>query len=169
MKNDTLQQLLTSYRQGTISDEELERLNQLTHKDEVMAAAAGRAKVIVRRRTMRMVAFSVAGLAVLGLGIWAVAPSPDAPMVAQRQECQQTAVEAEAEVSHIEDVAPTSPTMAVPPKAAKANSTAAAVAAEAVAAAPSIASPVIDEPTVMCNNQCDADSVINDIWKFLTA
>ena len=25
------------------------------------------------------------------------------------------------------------------------------------------------EPVVTCNSQCDADSVINDIWKFLTA
>ena len=26
----------------------------------------------------------------------------------------------------------------------------------------------VKEPVVICNNQCDADSVINDIWKFLS-
>ena len=26
-----------------------------------------------------------------------------------------------------------------------------------------------EEPVVMCNNECEADSVINDIWNFLSA
>ena len=29
--------------------------------------------------------------------------------------------------------------------------------------------PTAKDPVVMCNSQCDADSVISDIWKFLTA
>ena len=167
MTNDTLQQLLAKYQQGTISNEELEQLNVLSHKDDVVESAFSRARRIVVRRTWRNVAFAVAGLAVAGAGIWVIAPPHDAPMVAEVKENNQPVAESVVEVQSVEPVSQQEPAMLV----ARADSKTSA--SNAKPAVPSVkareAMPVYDEPIVICNNQCDADSVINDIWKFLTA
>lgn len=165
MKNDTLQQLLAKYQQGTLSGEELEQLNRLTHKDEVMSAAENRAKVIVRRRSLRTVAFAMVGLSLVGVGIWAMRPA----------EQQQVATES------VANPVPTLVESAVPMPAAVAAEEAPIVAAkhdmpreikqhnEARQQQPAATIPQQhEEATVICNNQCDADSVLNDIWRFLT-
>ena len=170
MKNDTLQQLLAKYQQGTLSGEELEQLNILTHKDEVMGAAEGRARTIIRRRTWRNVGLVCAALAFVGAGVWALNPAQEAPMVAELNSAEPQVVEDA--ILH-EDVS--APVQQAVPKAIRSPKASQTVAqniavqnmepqVEDIAMEPSR-----EEPTVVCNNQCDADSVINDIWKFLTA
>ena len=162
MKTDSIQQLLERYREGTLSDSGLGELNRLTHRDEVMAAAERRAGGIVRRR--RAVAFTVAGLLVAAGAVWTLLPlgGGATPMVAE-------AITPEAIVPPapvVETVAPT-----VAPEAKKEASVAhqAAVASVTRAKTPRQEALAPDEePVVICNNQCEADSVINDIWKFLT-
>lgn len=171
MKNDTLQQLLAKYQQGTLSQDELEELNQLTHKAEVIGAAEGRARTIIRRRTMRAVAFVCAGIAVVGAGVWMLNPAPDAPMVAEvRNESMPQVVE---QIDIVESAPavrnePATVSM-VAQKAERKVEVDQLAVVESEARPEDIALPQSDEPTVICNNQCDADSVINDIWKFLTA
>lgn len=168
MKNDTLQQLLAKYQEGSLSQAELEQLNVLTHKDEVLGAAVGRARTIVVRRTMRNVAFAVVGLAVIGAGIWAIIPSAESPMVAEHEVNTQTVVESVAEIQHTEAPAVEDVTLVAEKKTPKAqvlrHTNVVNDEMERV-----VPAEMQEEPTVVCNNQCDADSVINDIWKFLTA
>lgn len=160
MKDNSLQQLLAKYQQGTLSTDELEQLNQLTHKDEVLAAANRRANGIIRRRTIGAI---VSVVAFVGVGIGLLLPGNEAPLIAEVQETpivineQPTTVEAAPLVE--QDI--TSPT---PVKAKrKARPITNPIDNESIAIQDNV------EPTVICNNQCDADSVINDIWKFLTA
>ena len=160
MKDNSLQQLLAKYHEGNLSAEELEQLNKLTHKDEVLAAANRRANGIIRRRTIGAI---VSVVAVVGVGIGLLMPRNEAPLIAEVQETpivieeQPTTVEA-APLPQQNITAPT------PVRAKKTIQKAAEpIANEAIAIQDNV------EPTVICNNQCDADSVINDIWKFLTA
>ena len=46
MKTESLERLMDKYREGTLSDEERDELNRLTHRDAVMAAASQRARGI---------------------------------------------------------------------------------------------------------------------------
>lgn len=172
MKDNTLQQLLAKYQQGTLTGEELEQLNMLTHKDEVLGAAESRARTIIRRRTWREVGFVCAGLVLIGAGIWVMNPVQEAPMVAELNNNEIQPVE---EIVSQEEVdAPmqkVSPKVASVPVSKKSQSTAqiAASQKEDPIVEDIVVAPLREEPTVVCNNQCDADSVINDIWKFLTA
>ena len=68
MKQDSIQQLLAKRQAGTLTDSELEELNRLTHKDEVVAAANRRATGIIRRR----VSLTIAAVMVAGAGAFAV-------------------------------------------------------------------------------------------------
>lgn len=156
MKQDTLQQLLAKYQNGTISDEELQQLNTLSRRDEVLAAADREARGIMRRRTVRTVALSLTGLMVVGAGVWMLtAPQQQGNMVAEVQPVPQiTVVEPQ-------------PVATEEPEAAAVESPAPVRKAAAKPAA--VAKQEADDPVVICNNQCDADSVISDIWKFLSA
>ena len=145
MKQDSIQLLLAKHQAGTLSDDELATLNKLTHKDEVFAAADRQASGIVRRRRLRISVFALMAVAVGGIGLILLQPTPEAPLVAQKN----TEPVTETETIMVEEVAP----QPEPKSQAPAHSAAAAT----------------PEPVVMCNNQCEADSVINDIWKFLTA
>lgn len=167
MKNETLQQLLAKYQQGTLTGEELERLNNLAHKEEVMSAAESRAKTLIFRRTLRNTAFVVAGLAVIGVGVWAINPTSQDTLVAERQETPKANVEQIADIQHVEE-----PVADIPLVASKVTKKTPAVqhaVMQEPVPGPEIVIPQEEEPTVVCNNQCDADSVINDIWRFLTA
>lgn len=160
MKENSLEQLLAKYQDGTLSADELEQLNKLTHKDEVFAAANRRANGIIRRRTIGAI---VSVVAVVGVGIGLLMPRNETPLIAEVQETpvvfdeQPTTVEA----SPLPQQAITAPT----PVRAKKKVTPVAETAdnETIVIQDNV------EPTVICNNQCDADSVINDIWKFLSA
>lgn len=160
MKDNSLQQLLAKYQEGTLSADELEQLNQLTHKDEVLSAANRRANGIIRRRTIGAI---VSVVAVVGVGVGLLLPNNEAPLIAEAQEApivtteQPTTIET-APVAQDDIIAPT------PVKAKKkARPVIKTVDNETIVIEENV------EPTVICNNQCDADSVINDIWKFLTA
>lgn len=182
MKQDSLQHLLAKYQEGTLTDEELERLNVLTHRDEVLAAAEGRARTIVRRRTMRVVGFGVVAVALFGAGVWMLAPKQQQPMVAVVNE--ENVMQNEAQVApvdnptiDIQEAPKTKPLVAAVTVEEKAAPRAVSVESEAVdeeptftPVDPSISIPQSPaDPVVVCNNHCDADSVISDIWKFLSA
>lgn len=157
MKTESLQHLIEKYREGTLSDSELSELQRLSHRDEVMAAAGEKAHSIIRRRRQAGISFAAAAL-VVGAALWTLLPQhrEEAPLIAETTELPATepaTVEVVATPQH-EAVAMAQP---VPHKAPAAKHTA------------TTATPAAnDEPVVMCNNQCEADSVINDIWKFLT-
>jgi hypothetical protein len=162
MKQDSIQQLLAKRQAGTISDEELETLNRLTRRDEVFAAADRQAKGIVRRRRIGLSALALTIVAAGGAGLLFLQPSGETPTVAKQEPAAPTVVETitveeiatpATPATVIEDVAATHPRTAEPqPKKPAAASTRATT-----------------NPVVVCNNQCEADSVISDIWKFLTA
>lgn len=153
MKNDTIQHLLERYRQGTLSDSELADLTRLTHRDEVMDNAERRAVGIVRRR--RSIAFSVAGLLVAGAATWTLlGPNQtEAPLVAE---------------ASVPEIVVTAPEPAVEQAAPVAKPQRALDMPRPERAVRSTIKKKTDDPVVVCNNQCEADSVINDIWKFLT-
>ena len=163
MKNDAIQQMTDRYREGSLDDRELSELGRLAHRDEVMAAAERRAGGILRRR--RTVHLGVAGLLLAGGVAWTLlAPHrQEAPLVAEAA-LPATAAAAPAEPSvaaavSTADVAP-SPATAAAPRTKATSASPRPHTADARSG---------EEPVVVCNNQCEADSVINDIWKFLTA
>ncbi len=176
MKQDSLQHLLSKYQEGTISDEELEQLNVLAHRDEVFAAAESRARTIIRRRTIRTVGFAVAATAVLGAGVWMMAPRQEQPLMAEATAPTTVPAQVERPADNI-----------ITPAATPSTSTPRKVARETPAQQQQTVQPTVEapapqdstlatphsmqeaEPIVVCNNQCDADSVISEIWKFLSA
>ncbi len=157
MKTDSIQQLLEKYREGTLSNEEREELNRLTHRDEVMASAGHKAGVI-RRRTRMGIGFGVILLVVGGAFMWTSSPQPtEAPLVAEAAVPEEVTLPEPV----VEQSAPAEqPVTPVLPRKSQSHRPE-TVAPQAV--------PASEEPVVMCNNQCEADSVISDIWKFLTA
>ena len=176
MKQDSLQHLLAKYQEGTISNEELEQLNVLAHRDEVMAAAEGRARTIIRRRTMRTVGLVVAATAVLGAGVWLMTPRQEQPLMAEAT--APATIPAQVERTVDADIVPVAaPQNSSPKKMARKTPIQQQQAVQPAAEAPApqdstLATPHSmpeAEPIVVCNNQCDADSVISEIWKFLSA
>lgn len=148
MKTDTLQHLLDGYREGTLSDNERTELEQLSRRDKVMAEASRRADGIVRRR--RAAIFSLTGLLLVGATVWSLLPREQAvPLVAEAAVPEIPIVSVEPTV---EEPAVEPPVIKDSPKHAPHRRTVS----------------TSQEPVVMCNNQCEADSVISDIWKFLT-
>lgn len=183
MKQDSLQHLLDKYREGAIDSSELEQLNRLTHRDEVMKAAEGRARTIVRRRNVLGICLAMSSAAVLGISLWILLPKAEEPLLAKLQEEQSPAIiPAENNSPHADATVSMPKEMDTKSRIAKqVRSTAAATRQEALPdsrVAVSIGEPVIPEdgrrgidaePVVVCNSQCDADSVISEIWKFLSA
>ncbi len=164
MKQDTLQSLLDKFREGTLTDGERTELERLSHKDEVFSAARSQAAGILHRR----VALTVSALMICGAGIWAVLPGGGSQM-SQVAEVVAPVPEAPQEVR--ETVAPEVPAEPAP-MVAEVHKTKRPVAAAIKKARPEEVAPIeqaADEPVVVCNSQCDADSVISDIRKFLCA
>ena len=146
MKQNSIQYLLEKYREGTLNDEERTELERLTHKDEVVAAANRRATGIIRRAVM-----------VAGAGAFAVLPHSQEPLMAEAKVLPAPVVETQLAASPQEVeavVAPTVETHPVAPLRKRARTKA--------------ATRVKSDPVVVCNNQCEADSVISDIRKFLS-
>lgn len=176
MKQNSLQQLLAKYQEGTLSSEELEQLNALTHRDEVMAEAEGRARGIIRRRT-RIAGMAVATAVVMGAGIWLLSPRTEEPVLVASNvekpvpiEVRETVVNEEVEALKEEAVAPgkTDRNVVVAQKV-KTEEPGSVIAAAPVDSTFNVQQSSVPEPVVVCNSHCDADSVINDIWKFLSA
>ncbi|MBO4586846.1 MAG: hypothetical protein J5677_03410 [Bacteroidales bacterium] len=165
MKKDDIQYLLKKYQEGTITESELSMLNHLTRKDEVMNSAFSQADSIIRRRIVRFAALAMTGLVVIGAGIWVMTPKSSSPsMVAMAQEIPSASTEVISQETN---------TSAMTEVVDKDKSSEVA-AAEIVGQTHSFdekktAKPARGKkPVVVCNTQCDADAVINDIWKFLS-
>ena len=156
-----MQRLMEKYREGLLSDAEMETLNALAHKDEVMDAASHRAAGIVRRRTA--LCGTVAMVCVMvGAGVWMMSPKQEAPLLAEAKVLEVLAepmVTPSAESS-----------VAANPRVEEKNRPVATTSRSLKPADIEESLPVeeVKDPVVICNNQCDADSVINDIWKFLS-
>lgn len=164
MKRESVQELMERYREGTLSECELAELNRLCHRDEVMSAAGERAASIVRRR--RSVTFTVAGLLVAGAAIWILLPQrhESAPLVAGTVVPEVvTLPEPVLEEVPVETAVPVKPT--THPKVATRSPQR---IAETHRVDDIHSQSTATGTVVTCNNQCEADSVINDIWKFLT-
>lgn len=167
--DNRLQMLLERYREGTLSDSERSELERLSHKEEVLSAAHSRATGIIRRR----VALAVSALMICGAGLWAVLPgSRQMPEVADMvQPVPKLPVEVQETVAPKAAAEP-APLVAeareVKRPAAEARKTRPVAAVPTEKPAEMVVSErSSSEPVVMCNNQCDADSVISDIRKFL--
>lgn len=157
MKQDSIQELLAKRAAGTLTDDELTTLNALAGRDEVVAGAERRA-VAIRGRHRRVAAMVAGVVAVVAVGLTLLMPRHEEPLMAKQEAPVQQVVDevlpatVEAVPVQVAAVSTGETAAAVPhkqkqqPKAAQAG-----------------------EPVVTCNSQCDADSVINDIWKFLTA
>lgn len=161
MKQDSIQQLLAKRQAGTLSDSELQELNRLTHKDEVIAAAEQASAGIIRRRRLITSAVAVVAIAVGTVGIAMLMPKNEVPLVAQKQPAPQPIV-----------VEQMPQTVEVPAETVIAKPAVVKKTTTPVAQADNVSHHEVakkTDPTVMCNNQCEADSVISDIWKFLTA
>lgn len=157
MKQETIKALLAKREAGTLTDEELEMLNRLTRRDEVVAGAERQAKVIVTRRRRTLAACVAAFVMVGAAGMLFTQRHDSVPMVAQN--------ETVAEVPEEEDIM--APVEVEPQQTAAVNVE--KTMAPAKADRKHTTKPTAKDPVVMCNSQCDADSVISDIWKFLTA
>lgn len=161
MKQDSLQQLLDKFCEGTLNDAERTELERLSHKEEVFSAARGRASGILRRR----VALAVSTLMIFGAGVWAVLPGGgQMDQMAQLE----NALPSTQSAGTPETVAPKAVEEPAPlvAEAREVKKPAATTRKAYPAEAAPTAKPA-DEPVVVCNNQCDADSVISDIRKFL--
>ena len=157
MKNPEIEQLLMRYREGTLSDSELDELNRLSGRDTLMDSACRKADGIIRRR--RATLFTAAGLIVAGAAAWTLLLNPlhsEPTLVAE-------AVVPEVVLPDIPEPVVEQP--AVPVKAVE-RKPAAKPLPRHTTVLPAAATD--DEPIVVCNNHCEADSVISDIWKFLT-
>ena len=162
MRHDSIQHLLAKRQTGTLTESELEELNQLTRKDETIAAAEKAATTIVRRRRIAASAVAVTLVAAGTIGLSLLTQGHDTPMVARQQPALQPIVAEEipqAVETHTEPIAAKGTPKVTAPAATPQRQTSTHQTVEARH----------NDPTVMCNNQCEADSVINDIWKFLTA
>ena len=158
MKQETIEKLLAMREADRLTDEELALLHKLTRRDEVVAGAERKAKAIVTRRRRTLAACVAACVMVVAVGLLFTQHHDTAPMLAQ----QEAVVKVQEEETILQ------PVEAMPELTA-------AVEAEKVSVPATktdrkrVAKPATKDPVVMCNSQCDADSVISDIWKFLTA
>lgn len=164
MKKNDIQFLLKKYQEGSITDQELSQLNILTHKDEVMSSAFDRANGIIRRRRVGIISGVVAGLMMVGAGIWAMSPKSATPsMIAMTQEVPVADNEAVPEELVVKSE---------PMAREKVEEPNAVVTVEHGKKTPANTSRQASKhgkkPVVVCNTQCDADAVISDIWKFLS-
>ncbi len=165
MKQNSMESLLEKYREGTLSEAERAELERLTHKDEVTAAACRQATGIVRRR----IALAVSVLMVGGAGVWAVLPQSQGETLVAETQTPVSVRESVPEKKVDSILLPQTSTVTSDEghQVADAGKEGQRVARRVTSITKPIAKPKAD-PVVVCNNQCDADSVINDIKKFLS-
>ena len=137
-----------------LTEEQKARL--LAGRDEAMAEVDRRVAGIRRARRRRTVALTTTAVLALGVGTLLFVPKGQPTLVAEHRAPAAIAVTADTAIAATTvetvqaEVQPEKPAVERnAPKAVKTHR--------------------ITEPVVMCNNQCDADSVISDIWKFLSA
>lgn len=180
MKN--IETLLRRYKEGDLNAEELDELNRMTHRDQVLQAANMQVRAIKRRRYT-----TVAGIAAVLLVtsvIFFARPSVDSQLA-------EMPIVAKADVPTVDESVPNVPIVS---NQVESRQVGGSVVTETrqpdtaillpkqgpvpVAPIEQIVSEemdveqmeptiVSDDPIVACNSQCSPDSVINDIWKFL--
>lgn len=160
MKQNSIQYLLEKFREGTLTDEERTELEQLTRRDEVMAAASRRATGIVHRRMSLVAATAM----IIGAGVMVVLPrESQGPLMAEAK--TMPTAEVQTATVFAEEMTMPTETVNVPPRMASRQPLA---ASRPVAPVQQQATPTESEPIVVCNSQCNADSIINDIKRFLS-
>ena len=187
-----IQNLLHRYQEGTITPDELDELNRLTHRDQVLQSANRQAAAIHRRRRNTVVGVA-AVLLVVGV-VFYVSPNAtdalsDMPTVAQADVPSVTPAdtptdnysETQSDVEKNNTVVRQSE----PIREEEHHPKPALVASEPVQQLDNPTPPPVEkvpvetfgtveslaahpsDPIVACNTQCSPDSVINGIWKFL--
>lgn len=184
-----IETLLKHQQDGTLSPQELDELNQLTHKNAVFAAAE-RCATKIRRRRMTGVAAAVSIILVAGT-LFISHPTPTSnpsqgTIVAQNNMDAVVAPSTPLKKNH-----PTTNDQTLPALRPAIGDHHATImqhdSSIIIPATPdkewkeevveTICPEYVDqpfvtmtpEPVVACNTQCSPDSVINDIWKFLRA
>lgn len=165
MKNNELNQLLEKYREGTLSDGELAELNRLSGRDEVTAAADSTARGIVRRRTRIGAGLAMVAIIVAGAVLWLPSGNnTQQPLVAEA--APQKVIADEETALPIETVQlPVETPVQV--AAIRKPAVKQRVPDEGNAGWYTDSPASETQPVVICNNQCEADSVISEIRKFL--
>ena len=182
-----LETLLRRYAEGTITQEEHQRLAILSHRDEVLAGAAVRAKRLRRQRAARLslaasVMIVVAIVAAVALRSGTPAGIPDTVMEARMEQAPALATQVETMADPAQEVV-SEPVKARPSRVCEVAETDLGTGRKAVEATdamldssrpaqPREEPPVTvysgeNYPVVACNSECSPDSVINDIWRFL--
>ena len=162
MKHNDIEELLSRRAAGTLSGSDLEELNSLAGRDEVFAQADRRVAVIRRTRRIRTTALLTIGILTTGVVMLFALPRQEKTLMAE----QRTPVQVlPMEVPNMETPDAVQAAVAVEPsqECAVMQKTKERVVVRRKATT------VKNEPMVVCNNSCDADSVISDIWKFLSA
>lgn len=180
-----LETLLRRYAEGDITQEELQELNVLSHRDEVLAGAASRAKTLRRQRATKMsvvasVALVVAVVLTVALRTGSPAGVPDTVLEANAapQPVVTAPIESPAEPApvavhqtirpavsrEVAEAAPAVDEEIMETVAETLQETLPTVQVREAAPAPAHAE---GYPVVACNSECSPDSVINDIWRFL--
>ena len=176
-----LENLLRRYHEGGLTPEEMDELNQLTHRDQVFSSACRQAKAI-RRRQVSVVCGVAAVLLVTGV-VFLTRPTVDAdlsdtPIVAQTDLPKPTEPITE---MPSDNALPKAPATEVSSTQSPQLDTARLLPKPSLITPQAVEQPasvetivehqqptiVTDDPIVACNTQCSPDSVINDIWKFL--
>lgn len=164
-----MNQLVERYRRGELSDTERKRLEEMSLMDPVMATAAQHARTRRRSQLARVDTTAALLVGMVGAAWWYLAPQ-SSPSVTTRH----TSTPTPAEVLPGE-VQPAQPAVLAEPVAQATHVVETVIPADA----PAVERPAAAQPqpaaaaspreaTVVCNTQCDANDVIDDIWKFLT-
>ena len=164
MKQNTLGDLLEKYAEGTITSDQLDLLNQLTHKDETLAAADRRVRQVRRQRLSWGLSAGALLLVATGLLLRPTSASMQAPAEMVAAESTETIAPPESPT-----LAPTASAPAAEPVQIAKVQPRRVAAANTGSHMAKVEAPRGEEQIVVCNNSCDADSVIDEIWKFLSA
>lgn len=166
MKDQDIKVLLEKYSNGQITSEELDQLNKMTHKDKVWEASMLEAASIKKgRRTMVFAMVVIAFLAV-GVAMW----MKPAQMPAEQLVASHTEIERQSE-----EMVPTSEKVISGSKVLLSPNTEAAPVQghrdTAVHHQEEMQEEMVEsmypEMQVLCNLDCDADSVLIDVLRFL--
>ena len=181
-----LEMLLRRYSEGDITPDELQRLDVLTHRDEVWAGASARARVLRRQRVTRM-SVAASFLLVVAMGLFFAfrtgnpAIATDSMLVASVDQSRMPSVDAtpatveespvpsgqqaapSVRIVEVAEARPVVPEEVSVPEVLQEDVQPAVRQEVSAGGAPS----TVTSPVVACNSECSPDSVINDIWRFL--
>lgn len=184
MKNKDLEKLLGKYANDEISDDEMQLLSSITHRNEVMKSALGLATQI-RKKRRRTIA-SIVSVCILVFGVELLMRpmliNDDEIKIAKVTEekipVNTNVVESEIGIKE-ETLVKKEENVKIKPIEKKHISESNIVEEkkveikEEIIIVPDKEVLIVDDmqydegTQVLCNVQCDADSVINDVWNFL--